>query len=496
MKRRSIHSIVVASEGRGRRWILALGVVSAAVLALASVPATRAEARTELKDRDISSAIETDLLINDQVPADRIDVSTKDGIVTLRGSVYNILARDKATEIAESIKGVRSVVNEIRVKPVSRSDQEVRRDVMDALVTDPATDADRIDVKVIGGNVTLSGQVDSYGEKNLCTEVAKGVRGVREVTDNVTVAYDANRTDQSIAEEVEARFRDDVRIDAGRIDVTVKNGKVRLRGTVPSAGEKSLASTKAWVAGVKSVDDSDLKVEWFGPGDEQRESTYVSRSDEQIEQAVHDALMQDPRVSAFEVDVDSDYGVVTLAGVVDNLEASKAAEQDSRNTVGTWRVKNHLKVRPVTHLGDEAIVSSVKAALKRDPYLDRHDLRVSAYNGKIFLYGTVDSEFEKQEAEDVAYRVSGVIEVADYLDVRDVSPWESDWEIKDSVEDQLQWDPIVNAKKVNVSVDDGVATLTGKVDTWYEYTQAARDAVRGGARQVKNEIQMKHAPWM
>jgi len=475
---------------------LVLGASYVAVVIMASTLATRAEARTELKDRDISSAIETNLLINDRVPAHNIDVSTKGGIVTLSGSVYNILARDKATEIAESIKGVRSVINEITVKPVLRSDEEIRRDVMDALLTDPATDSFKLNVKVNDGRVALSGAVDSYGEKRLCSEVAKGVRGVREVTDQIKVEYNTDRSDKSIAEEVEARFRDDVRIDPGRIDVNVQDGRVSLSGTVPSAAEKSLATANAWVSGVQSVDDSDLKVEWFAPDSVQRESRYVSKTDEEIEKAVHDALLQDPRVLDFDVDVDSDYGSVTLTGMVDNLKADKAAEQDTRNTVGVWRVKNHLKVRPVTRVKDEEIISRVSAALERDPYLDRYDIRVSSYDGKVYLNGWVNSDFEKLEAEDTAFRVNGVIEVADYLKVREASPWKSDLEIEYGIEDQLFWDPSVNAKNVDVSVHHGEATLTGTVGTWYEYTQAAQDALLGGAREINNELEMEHSPRM
>jgi osmotically-inducible protein OsmY len=235
-------------------------------------------------------------------------------------------------------------------------------------------------------------------------------------------------------------------------------------------------------------------VEWFAPDSMQRKSAYASRTDREIEQAVHDALLQDPRVASFEVSADSDYGVVTLTGMVDNLKAREAAEQDAKDTVGAWRIRNHVKVRPTTRVKDEELISSVSAALKRDPYLDRHDIRVSSYNGKVYLYGTLDSEFEKQEAEDVAFRVKGVIDVADYINVPEASPWRNDWEITESVKDQLHWDPVVDSKQVDVSVQNGVATLTGKVDDWYEYSQAAQDAFRGGASGLNNEIHIEHGP--
>jgi hypothetical protein len=66
-------------------------------------------------------------------------VETIEGVVTLSGTVSNLLARDRAVMIAESIKNVRSVINEIEVMPVERADSEIRNDVTASLVTDPIT---------------------------------------------------------------------------------------------------------------------------------------------------------------------------------------------------------------------------------------------------------------------------------------------------------------------------------------------------------------------
>jgi hypothetical protein len=71
------------------------------------------------------------------------------------------------------------------------------------------------------------------------------------------------------------------------------------------------------------------------------------KGDPQIKQAVHDAFVYDPRVDSFNPNVDVDNRIVTLSGVVDNLKAKRAAEQDAKNTWGVWRVKNLLTTRPV-----------------------------------------------------------------------------------------------------------------------------------------------------
>ena len=51
--------------------------------------------------------------------------------------------------------------------------------------------------------------------------------------------------------------------------------------------------------------------------------------------------------------------MVTLRGILDNLRAKRAAEQVAESTVGVWRVKNYLKVRPVSLPPDEEIEKSI-----------------------------------------------------------------------------------------------------------------------------------------
>ncbi len=144
--------------------------------------------KIQITDRSISDAVEDEFLLDRGVFAHLIDVNTEDGIVTLNGRVSNILAKERAARIAGIVKGVRAVVNRIEVDPIkSLTDQEIRNDVKEALLTDPATDSYEIDVQVRNGIVTLSGRVDSWQEKNLCETVAKGVIGVKGTNNEIQV---------------------------------------------------------------------------------------------------------------------------------------------------------------------------------------------------------------------------------------------------------------------------------------------------------------------
>jgi len=452
------------------------------------------EEAKSLQDHDITIAVENAMEGRYDVPSYRIDVRTQDGIVTLTGSVYNLLERGKATTIAESIKGVRSVVNEISVEPIVRSDEEIHSDVVDALFADPATDSFDVNTTVVDGIVTLSGTVDSTAKKLLCEDVVKGVRGVKEVKDNLNVLYEEGRSDSEIEETIEDLLRNDARIDAHKIDVNVHDGNVRLSGSIGSALERSQARSDAWAGGAYSVDTSHLKVDYASGHEMRQESKHSFRADQEIEAAIQNALVQDPRVYSFDVLSDSDMGRVTLTGVVDNVKARQAAEEDARNTLGVWSVRNHIRVRPRTKVSDDELIKRVSRALHRDPYLDREDITVSAYQGKVYLYGKVGEDFERSRAEDDAIRINGVIQVVDYLQVRDAKRVKSDWAIKRDIEDRLLWDAALAGDSITVQVDHSEATLTGTVDSRYDYFEAEKDAYAGGAKFVDNDLHLGFEP--
>jgi osmotically-inducible protein OsmY len=67
-----------------------------------------------------------------------------------------------------------------------------------------------------------------------------------------------------------------------------------------------------------------------------------------------------------------------------------------------------------------------------------------------------------------------------------------DLELKYDVEAELEWDPSVDARKIGVSVTDGVVTLTGEVSSYAERWNAERAVERiAGVRGIANEIEVK-----
>jgi osmotically-inducible protein OsmY len=461
---------------------------------LLSIFPAAAAGQEELLDVDIARAVEASLMMSSDVSAHLIDVSVEDGIVTLAGSVDNILARDSAVEAAQTVRGVRSVIDMIEVRVSKRPDIEIWRDVKAALLIDPATDSYEVDASVTDGHVTLTGTVESWAEMRLVEEVVKSVEGVKEVTNDIELDFETDRPDSEIKAEVEARLESDGYVYDGLINVSVEDGVVKLSGSVGSATERMYALGDAWVTGVKDVDIGELEVKWWLREEMRRESKYADRTDEEVAANIKDALIYDPRVSSFDVDVEVKNGVATLTGIVDNLKAKKSAERDAENTIGAWRVENYIRVRPQERPQDVELAEKIRRALFWNPFVKRYDISVEVINGKAYLDGIVDSYSEKMYAQDIASRVNGVVEVENRIEIRPPQVRKSDWYIEQEIERSLNWDALVDASKITVSVENGVATVSGEVDTRQQLAGIVRTALEAGAEYVESKIFIRNAP--
>lgn len=487
------------------------------VLGITALPVTGQE--NNLTDMEITNAVSDELMEDPAVISDNIDIETKDGVVTLSGDATNILAKQRAEEIASMVKGVEGIVNTVDVRTPIRADVEIEEDIMEALAADAATESWELAVEVSDGQVTLTGAVESWQEKQLAANIAKSVRGVTGLQNALTVNYEGDRPDAEIKNEIEAALNWDAYIDDALITVSVDDGEASLSGTVGSVAEKNRATTEAWVAGVDSVDSEALNVRLWARDETLRENKYVSRSEEEIREAVNKTFLYDPRVYNQAVDVEVDEGTVTLRGEVDNLKARRAAAADARSVVGVWSIKNQLKVRAGA-ISDARIERNVENAIERDPYLNRYEVTVSVTDGEVYLYGGVNSSFEKSRADDIAGRQTAVAKVHNHLVVNtttatrygpyteepyaydydwyefgeDTAGLKNDWELERDINNELFWSPFVEQEDVQVSVDEGIATLTGTVDTWGERQAARENALEAGAIAVKNELDVEFGP--
>lgn len=150
-----------------------------ALLSAGSPPNALGQARTS--DLEITRRVSLRLSVTSGVPAHVIVAETRDGIVTLSGSVDSPLARHRAARAAKSIRGVRAVINNIRLALVRRTDSQLKSSIQAALGRERALKFHTIGASVYQGVVTLTGTVDSSAQSQRAASVASAIPGVRRV---------------------------------------------------------------------------------------------------------------------------------------------------------------------------------------------------------------------------------------------------------------------------------------------------------------------------
>jgi osmotically-inducible protein OsmY len=141
---------------------------------------------------------------------------------------------------------------------------------------------------------------------------------------------------------------------------------------------------------------------------------------------------------------------------------------------------------------DIALRQNILDELEFEPSIDAAHIGVAVEDGIVTLTGHVSSYWEKTTAENVVKRVKGVKGLAEEIEVRLVGlKGTADDEIAKRAVDAITWNVSIPRDKVQVKVQDGWITLTGKLE-WQYQKNAAAEAVRGlaGVVSVANQIEI------
>jgi osmotically-inducible protein OsmY len=208
-------------------------------------------------DEDIRTEVLEELKWDPRVQSNEIGVAVKDGVVILTGWVDSYLKKVAAEEAAHRVPGIKAVANEIEVRLpafAERTDADLAAAVVNALRWDAGLPADKIQVTVSQGWVTLRGEVDYYYQKIDAERVVRRLSGVKGVTNLITVKPHPLPSD--LKQTIEKALVRNAETDAKNITVEVQGSKIILRGTVRSYLEKQVAEDTAWsTPGVTQVDN-------------------------------------------------------------------------------------------------------------------------------------------------------------------------------------------------------------------------------------------------
>ncbi len=217
-------------------------------------------------DNRIESAAKNSYVFKTYLKDDDIKIESKDGVVTLTGTVSKESHKSMAQETVASLPGVKSVDNKLEVKGERHSENSdlwLKAKVEMMLLFHGNVSATKTEVDVKDGVVTLRGNADSEAQKELTTEYVKDVEGVKEVRNEMTVTETSRKThetlgemidDASITAQVKLTLLSHKATSVFRTKVDTDHGVVTLKGQAKNAAEKDLVTKLVSdIKGVKSV---------------------------------------------------------------------------------------------------------------------------------------------------------------------------------------------------------------------------------------------------
>lgn len=212
------------------------------------------------------------------------------------------------------------------------------------------------------------------------------------------------------------------------------------------------------------------------------------RNDVDIQQDVLAELKWEAQLQPNEIGVTVKDGVVTLTGYVDSYLKKWAAEDAAHRVRGVTAVANDIEVRlpSTSERTDADIAAAAVRALEWDAFLDVDNIQVTVSKGWVTLQGEVEWQYQKEDAERVVRRLTGVKGVTNAITVK---PKLSAHELKEKIEDALVRNAQIDAEHIRVETQGSKVILKGTVHSWAEREAAARAAWSApGVTSVENQI--------
>jgi osmotically-inducible protein OsmY len=185
---------------------------------------------------------------------------------------------------------------------------------------------------------------------------------------------------------------------------------------------------------------------------------------------VSDELFWDPKVDNVAIAVSANDGKITLRGTVGSLREKREAQKAAQRVFGVSSVDNQLQVRLMTdqRRADADLRGDVLQALMLDSLVPKAvDAKVT--DGLVTLTGTVNWQYQRDEAEFVASNIVGALDVYDEIEIKHPTPNAAD--VQESIKKAFKRNAALDADYLDVSTNNGTVTVTGTVRSWAEHDE-------------------------
>jgi hyperosmotically inducible periplasmic protein len=231
-------------------------------------------------------------------------------------------------------------------------------------------------------------------------------------------------------------------------------------------------------------------------------SVSESTQDAATTSRVRTALLLSKHASPFDIKVNTTQAEVTLDGQVPSEQIKAVAGAIALDTSGVKEVHNNLGINPSTarnpeteglgeRVADLEIKTLVSEDLSQNAELSEKHIATEVKNRTVTLSGTVDTAAQKNQAEQIAWQVTGVQGVTDNLSATNAqtNPESADMKLAHRVEFELYSTKAISLKSVQIRADNGTVTLTGNVTSRAEKLLAEKTAQSvEGVRKVVDSL--------
>ena len=209
------------------------------------------ESETKMLESELSKRLQSHYLLE----IAELGVRVRGGVAFIKGTVPNLKQKKLAGEVAGQLKGIRDVVNMLRITPLPIIDDEsLGKRIRRALARNPNVDESKVSVKVVNGIVYLDGFVDTAAEKRLMEQEVWATAGVKDIINKIKVISARPMSDVEVTDEILQSFSQCLGLDLSKLTVEIKDGTAYLRGVVPTGYLKDAAEELAnWVPSIASV---------------------------------------------------------------------------------------------------------------------------------------------------------------------------------------------------------------------------------------------------
>ena len=213
------------------------------------------------------------------------------------------------------------------------------------------------------------------------------------------------------------------------------------------------------------------------------------KTDSQIQSDVIQELKWDPSISHEHIGIAVTDGIVTLSGTIPSYIEKSAAERATQRVAGVKAVVEKIEVKLLSSYqkDDQDIAEAILNQFRWSVQIPEQSIKLSVENGWVKLTGEGDWDFQRKAAEHSVRGLTGVKGVSNNLTLKSRQV-QADI-VKQKIEEALKREAVNEAKKITVDIHGSTVTLSGKVHSFAEMSDAKLAAWSApGVTKIENKL--------